>query len=114
MVGSPVKSNDYHAWGVEHPEYFVNSYVLYVLPLLCSEITSCLPSSSQDWFTITGRGTDDTGNWIELDHDLRFDVYATRYARPTFSLSLLNFVQYLRRFRRDGRYGILLIVLHVS
>ena len=27
-AGSPVKYNDYKSWGVEHDDYFVNSYVL--------------------------------------------------------------------------------------
>jgi len=61
-IASPVKYNDYKQWGVTSEKYYVNSYVF------------------QDWFTVLSVGSDDTGTYLELDHDLRFDVYANSIA----------------------------------
>ncbi|CAE6484998.1 unnamed protein product [Rhizoctonia solani] len=56
-IASPAKRNDFLSWGVETQDWFVNSYIF------------------QDWFTVTKRGADETGRYIELDRPLRFDVY---------------------------------------
>lgn len=40
----------------------------------------CLHTYSQDWFTITKRGTDENGAYFQLDKPLRFDVYRSSTA----------------------------------
>ncbi|CAE6436657.1 unnamed protein product [Rhizoctonia solani] len=56
-IASPAKRNDFVSWGVETQNWFVNSYIY------------------QDWFTVTKRGVDGVGPYLELDRPLRFDVY---------------------------------------
>ncbi|CAE6339114.1 unnamed protein product [Rhizoctonia solani] len=56
-IASPAKRNDYVSWGVETQNWFVNSYILL------------------DWFTVTSRGTDNVGLYLQLDRPLRFDLY---------------------------------------
>ncbi|CAE6467855.1 unnamed protein product [Rhizoctonia solani] len=56
-IASPAKRSDFVDWGVETQNWFVNSYIF------------------QDWFTVTKRGVDGVGPYIELDRPLRFDVY---------------------------------------
>ncbi|KAJ6498540.1 hypothetical protein C8R47DRAFT_1112041 [Mycena vitilis] len=56
-IGAPVRSYDYDSWQVQDKNYYQNEYMF------------------QDWFTATGSGDDDMGHYIELDHDLEFDVY---------------------------------------
>ncbi|KAJ7117143.1 hypothetical protein C8R44DRAFT_738986 [Mycena epipterygia] len=58
-IGAPVRSYDYDAWQVQDKDYYQNEYMF------------------QDWFTATGKGDDDLGHYIELDHDLEFDVYTS-------------------------------------
>ncbi|KAJ7117093.1 hypothetical protein C8R44DRAFT_708379 [Mycena epipterygia] len=58
-IGAPVRSYDYDAWQVHDKDYYQNEYMF------------------QDWFTATGKGDDDLGHYIELDHDLEFDVYTS-------------------------------------
>ncbi|KAJ7192765.1 hypothetical protein C8J57DRAFT_1265095, partial [Mycena rebaudengoi] len=48
---------DYDSWQVQDKKFYQNEYMF------------------QDWFTATGTGDDDLGHYIELDHDLEFDVY---------------------------------------
>ncbi|KAJ7130871.1 hypothetical protein C8R46DRAFT_1048762 [Mycena filopes] len=48
---------DYDSWQVQDKDYYQNEYMF------------------QDWFTATGSGDDELGHFIELDHDLEFDVY---------------------------------------
>ncbi|KAF9462503.1 hypothetical protein BDZ94DRAFT_1236815 [Collybia nuda] len=56
-IASPVKKNDFLHWGVETPEWFVNSYMF------------------QDWRIRTGVETDGEGRLWHLDAPLRFDVH---------------------------------------
>ncbi|KAJ7204910.1 hypothetical protein C8J57DRAFT_1485235 [Mycena rebaudengoi] len=56
-IGAPVRSYDYDSWQVQDKKFYQNEYMF------------------QDWFTATGTGDDDLGHYIELDHDLEFDVY---------------------------------------
>ncbi|KAF9462502.1 hypothetical protein BDZ94DRAFT_1322510 [Collybia nuda] len=56
-IASPVKKNDFLHWGVETPEWFVNSYMF------------------QDWRIRTGVEADGEGLLWHLDAPLRFDVH---------------------------------------
>ncbi|TFK31285.1 hypothetical protein BDQ12DRAFT_729689 [Crucibulum laeve] len=61
-IAAPVRSVDYDSWQVKNPEYYQNEFMF------------------QDWFTATGSGTDEQGSFVELDHDLAFDVYSSSTA----------------------------------
>ncbi|KAJ7222777.1 hypothetical protein C8J57DRAFT_1593153 [Mycena rebaudengoi] len=52
-----LRSGHYDSWQVQDKKFYQNEYMF------------------QDWFTATGTGDDDLGHYIELDHDLEFDVY---------------------------------------
>jgi hypothetical protein len=58
---------------VQDKDYYQNEYMFQVSNT-CPTM-STLAHLSQDWFTATGSGHDELGDYIELDHDLEFDVY---------------------------------------